>query len=308
MNSGCKIRIYPTKEQEEILLIYCKYAHILRNFLVAKFKEDLPKITRYGIYNYDENKLLTEFLSSDFKDEVTIPIPSRLLKGVITNYKISVERAYKKLNRKPIFHKYNPNKQSFYLPARTYNVSSTIKMPTSRGFSIKGKSKIIVDSDYVKKFNIKQIKEPRFLFQSGKWFVTGAFDIPEPEKKNSAIIGLDWGIKNFLTSSTGEIINYPKSVTREFYRINSLKSKRDKKIKNSKNWHKLNNKVKKAFLRFANLKKDFIEQTTTKIGRNNSISVEDLDNMSFKKTSKSKRRLTMINPRYRFFKTLEWKC
>ena len=49
--------------------------------------------------------------------EVEIPLPKRLIKGVILNYKLSVERVYKKIGNKPKFHKYNPNKQSFYLPS-----------------------------------------------------------------------------------------------------------------------------------------------------------------------------------------------
>ena len=44
MLKGCKIQIYPTKKQEEILLIYCKHAHIMRNFLVSKYEYNLPTV------------------------------------------------------------------------------------------------------------------------------------------------------------------------------------------------------------------------------------------------------------------------
>jgi len=122
------------------------------------------------------------------------------------------------------------------------------------------------------------------------------------------IIGLDWGIKNFMTSSAGEFINYPKSVMREFYRINRLKSLRDKKIKDSNNWNKLNNKTKLAYKRFENLKKDFIEQTTTRLCRHNNVAIEDLTNAKIKMSNKNRRRLQMINPLSRFTDTLKWKC
>lgn len=111
MLKGCKIRIYPTKEQEEILLIYCKYFHLMRNFLVAKFKDNLPKTNILRINDYSEKQLIEEY------KETEIPLPKRLFRGVLYNYKLSLERFYKKIGKPPKFHKFNPNKQSFYLPS-----------------------------------------------------------------------------------------------------------------------------------------------------------------------------------------------
>ena len=111
-----------------------------------------------------------------------------------------------------------------------------------------------------------------------------------------------------MTSSTGKFINYPKTVLREFYRINKLKSLRDRKIKSSNNWNKLNNKVKLAYERFENLKRDFIEQTTTRLCRHNNIAIEDLTNAKIKMSNKNRRRLVQINPLSRFTDTLKWKC
>ena len=304
MLKGCKFRIYPTKEQEEILFIYCKYSHIMRNFLVEKFKDNLPKTNAYGLKDQSEQSFMKDF------GEVEIPLPKRLIKGVILNYKLSVERVYKKIGNKPKFHKYNPNKQSFYLPSQTLKINNLkIKLPSAQGFSVKGKSQIVVDRKYITKFNISEIKEPRFKYELGKWYITGSYEVSEPiEQNGSTIIGLDWGIKNFMTSSTGEFINYPKSVIREFYRINRLKSLRDKKIKNSNNYNKLDNKVILAYERFENLKRDFIEQTTTRLCRHNNVAIEDLTNAKIKMSNKNRRRLQMINPLTRFTDTLKWKC
>lgn len=304
MLKGCKFRIYPTKEQEEILFIYCKYSHIMRNFLVGKFKDNLPKTNIYGLKDYSEQKFI-----EDFK-ETEIPLPKRLIKGVILNYRYSVERVYKKLSKQPKFHKYNSNKQSFYLPSQILKINNfKIKLPAAQGFSVKGKSQIIVDKKYTTKFNISEVKEPRFKYESGKWYITGSYNISEPIKQNSStIVGLDWGIKNFMTSSKGEFINYPKSIIREFYRINRLKSLRDKKAKNSNNWNKLNNRIVLAYERFESLKKDFIEQTTTRLCRHSNIAIEDLTNAKIKMSNKNRRRLAQINPLSRFTDTLKWKC
>lgn len=314
MLKGCKIRIYPTKKQEEILFIYCKYAHKMRNFLVEKFKDDLPKTVAYGIQKngeyYNEQDLLNEFGGTE------IPIPIHLVRGVIRNYKFTLTRFYGKINhaKPPKFHKYNPNRQSFYIASKTYKLWNEqsqkyfIKMPCNKNFSVQGMSQIKLDEEYVKKFGIINLKEPRFSYIRGKWFLTGAYEISEPEHKKTDFIGLDWGIKNFMTSSTGEFINYPKSVIREFYRINKLKSFRDKKIKGSNNWIKINNKIIKAYERFENLKKNFIEQTTTRLARDNSIAVEDLTFNKIRTSNKNKRRLMITSPLTRFVDILIWKC
>ncbi len=304
MLKGCKFRIYPTKEQEEILFIYCKYSHIMRNFLVEKFKDNLPNVNSFGVVGYKEKDLLNDF------GETEIPLHNRIIKGVLYNYANSVKRAYRKIGNKPKFHKKNLNKQSFYLPSQILKVNNfKIKLPAARGFRVKGKSQIIVDREYITKFNISEIKEPRFKYEFGKWYITGSYDILKPIKQNnSTVIGFDWGIKNFMTSSKGEFINYPKTVLREFYRINKLKSLRDKKIKGSNNYNKLNNKIKLAYERFENLKKNFIEQTTTRLCRHNNIAIEDLTNAKIKMSNKNRRRLIQISPLSRFIETLKWKC
>ena len=275
----------------------------MRNFLVEKFQDKLPNVSSYGIIGYKEENLIKDF-------QTEIPLPKRLYRGVLYNYANSVKRVYKKIGKSPKFHKKNFNKQSFYLPAQALKINNfKIKLPAAQGFSVKGKSQIVIDKEYVIKFNISEIKEPRFKFESGKWYITGSYNIPEPIKQNDSItIGLDWGIKNFMTSSIGEFINYPKSVIREFYRINRLKSIRDKKIKGSNNWNKVNNKIIKSYEKFENLKKDFIEQTTTKLCRYNNIAIEDLTNAKIRMSNKNRRRLMQINPLTRFTNKLEWKC
>lgn len=290
MLKGCKFRIYPTKEQEEILLIYCKYSHIMRNFLIGKFKENLPKTNMFGLVDYNDKNLLQDFLKGN---SIEKELPIYLIKGIIMNYKYSVDRVYKKIGNKPKFHKFNPNKQSFYIVSKTYQINDKgINLPHAKSVSIRGMSKIAVDLDYVNKFGIKEIKEPRYHYIKGKWYISGSYEIEEPIEQNcSTTIGLDWGIKNFMTSSLGEFINYPKKVNREFMRINKLKSSRDKKIKNSNNWNRLNSKIKSAYERFETLKKDFIEQTTTRLCRYSNIAIEDLTNAKIKISSKNRKRL-----------------
>lgn len=129
---------------------------------------------------------------------------------------------------------------------------------------------------------------------------------PDIKKDNSkSVLGLDWGLKNFMTTSEGELINYPPSVLREYQRIKRLQSIKDKKKKGSKNREKILLKLQKAYIRFENLKKDFIEKETTKLSKKYHISVEktsNLDRFIFI------RRNRMIAPKQTFLHKLEFKC
>ena len=87
-----------------------------------------------------------------------------------------------------------------------------------------------------------------------------------------------------------------------------MKSIRDKKQKGSRNWNKMQLKTAKAYVRLDGLKRDFIEQTTTQLCRDNNIAVEDLTNAKIKMSDKRRRRLIQIAPSGKFVDKLAWKC
>lgn len=299
MKMGVKMRIYPTKEQEDLLFYYCRAAHDMQNFLVEKYQDKLPHTNSYGIIGYTPRDLITEF---------GCDVPQRVAYGAMIQYVTAVNFAYKKVANPPKFHKFDPNKQSFYVKSMKFKIiKGFIICPTKKGVKMTSKN-ILVDKQYVAKFNITEITEPRFTYKNGKWFLSGCYDVDEPKQNViDNYIGLDWGIKNFITTSDGQYINYPDSVLRQYQRIRKLQSVRDKKKHDSKNTAKVNVRLRAAFERLENLKKDFVEKTTTELCRNNNIAVENLSFSSYNPPSYI-RRMHMISPRIRFFNKLAWKC
>ena len=302
MKVGFKMQIYPTVEQEFILKEYCKVYHDMWNYLVAKYKNEFPKISSYGIVDYRPIDLIEDF---------GCKIPQRIVLGVIKTYSQSVKRFYGGISNKPKFHKFNPNKQSFYMSSKKCKIKDGfILIPSCKKNNKDILYKIKLDTEYLKNNNITEIIEPRYTCYKGKWFLSGSYNKIDVQKTNKSILGLDWGIKNFMTSSNGEFINYPKSVLRGFQRIKHLQSIKDKKSKGSNNYYKIMNKISRAYDRLENLKKDFIEQKTTELCRNNNIAIEDINyqEISHKKNSKFIRRQNTISPYYRFIEKLQWKC
>ncbi len=71
MLTGCKFRIYPTKEQEQILFEYCWNSHNLWNFVVAKFKdnEKLANKSLGGIEGFGAAQVKEEY----DKNQISLP-------------------------------------------------------------------------------------------------------------------------------------------------------------------------------------------------------------------------------------------
>ena len=240
MKIGFKVRIYPNKEQEEKLFYYCRASHEMWNYVVAKFKDEKVICQSHSIKGFTAKELINEYGKENIHNRIAV--------DVLTRYSQAWKRVYNKIGKPPKFHKYNPNKQSFCIKSQTIKISdkNTIMLPIPTGVKFKGRQ-IPIDMTFLNKYNIKTITEPRFIRLYNKWYVSGFCDVNiEPLEKTEKQLGLDWGIKNFMTSSKGDIINYPKTVLRQFYRINSLKSKLSKKVKNSNNHKKLSEKLDKA--------------------------------------------------------------
>ena len=316
MLKGIKIQIYPDKEQEKLLLSYCKDYHNMKNFLVAKFKDNLPNVGKHSIIGYKEKDLLQEYESTyNCKTE----LPTRCIRGAITDYIAGVKRFYQKLSSKPPkFHEYDSNKQSFYIVDISYKISNYyITMPINRNFVKQYKTiskKIPINKKYATKEHLTYLKDVRFHYQKGKWYISGCYDVPDVEiDNNKEFLGLDWGIKNFMTTSESTFVNYPKEVVREYYRIRKLSHYLDKKVKNSNNYKKLKKKFDKAYKRMNGLKRNFIHQETTKLARQYHIVIEDISFQDISKDKKNKkkkfiRRMSILAPKYLFEEQLEWKC
>ena len=314
MLKGIKIRIYPDKEQEKLLLSYCKDYHNMKNFLVAKFKDNLTNVGNNNIIGYKDRDLLQEYESEyNCKTEMLI----RSVRGAITDYVSGVKRFYHKLSSKPPkFHKYDPNKQSFYIVDGKYLVKDySIRMPIRKELEQKYKPiisrKITIDKKYIEKEHLTYIKDIRFKYEKEKWYVSGCYDVPDVDiDENKEFLGLDWGIKNFMITSESTLINYPKEIVREYYRIRKISHYLDKKVKNSNNYKKLKQKFDKAYKRMNGLKRNFIHQETTKLARQYHIVIEDISFVQIAQGKKKKfiRRMNVLAPKYMFEEQLEWKC
>ena len=109
--------------------------------------------------------------------------------------------------------------------------------------------------------------------------------IPKPEN----CIGIDFGLKNFITTNTGEKINSPKAYKKSQKRLTRLARQYSRKKTNSKNREKSRLRLAKQHEKIANQRKDFNHKLSRKlVNQYDFIFIEDLNIKGMSKGRKRK--------------------
>lgn len=120
---------------------------------------------------------------------------------------------------------------------------------------------------------------------TGKYFVSVLVEVPDevPAKQtitHDGTIGIDVGIKDFCTLSTGEKVDNPKHLREGLKRLKVLQRRVSKKKKGSKNRKKAVLKVAKLHEKISNRRNDFLHKLTHRLTGENqvtSLAIEDLN-------------------------------
>jgi len=100
---------------------------------------------------------------------------------------------------------------------------------------------------------------------------------------NSSEIGIDMGVKRFMTMSSGDFVEPLNLFKQELEKLAKLQRKLARQKKGSRNSRKTKRKIARLHRYIADSRRDFLHKTSTKIAKNHSIVyVEDLkvSNMS----------------------------
>ncbi|AFZ02139.1 IS200/IS605 family element RNA-guided endonuclease TnpB [Calothrix sp. PCC 6303] len=90
-------------------------------------------------------------------------------------------------------------------------------------------------------------------------------------------IGLDLGIKSYLVTSTGEVVDNPKYYRTQTRKLRSYHKQLSRTVKGSSNRAKAKIKLARTYQRITNLRDDFLHKLSTRLIKENSIiCIEDL--------------------------------
>jgi len=267
MYKARKYRIYPTNSQKELIHKHCGSVRFLYN-LALETKTTAYLGNRVNLSRYDLQKQVV-----DLKKE--LPWLKETNSQSLQSALINLDEAYKKFFKGAGFPKFKKktNGGSFAVPQNVIVENDLLIIP-----KFKEGIKIVLHRTINGTIKSATIS----VTPTGKYFVSILCDTKEeiPTKapiEENTTIGVDLGIKDFLTTSDGEVVDNPKYLKNNIDRLKVLQRSASKKKKGSSNRRKANKRVALLHEKITNQRQDFLHKVSTKLIRENqTIALETL--------------------------------
>ncbi|MCK2158695.1 IS200/IS605 family element RNA-guided endonuclease TnpB [Exiguobacterium sp. 17-1] len=307
-----KFRIYPTKEQEILIVKTIGCSRFVFNYFLSKWDETYKatgKGLSYGSCSKEIPMLKQEF---DWLKEVD----SHSLQSSVKHLTDAYDRFFNKQNERPRF-------KSKRHPVQSYktNIEKKNQLPE---VSIVGNKLKLPKLKWVRFANSREVVG-RILNAtirrnaSGKYFVSLLVEqeIHELPKTGSSV-GVDVGLKNFAILSDGTMYKndrYFRSLEKKLAREQRKLSRRQRialnrkvKLSESKNYQKQKRKVARMHEKIAKKRTDFLHKVSTEIVQNHDvIGIETLQVKNMQKNRKWSKSISDVSWSA-FFRMLEYKA
>ena len=261
-----KYRIYPNKIQKQFLAQSFGCARFVYNYFLQQ-RVNIYAETGKGLTFYDNERELTQ-LKKQVEYNWLQEVNSQSLQFALRNLDISYHNFFNKRSKFPNFKK-KANRQSFGVPQHFSITGTKLNIPKCKGIKIKLHTPVIG-----KMRSVTVTKTP-----SDKYFasILCELDIPEPIYRGE-VIGIDFGIKTFITTSEGEKTDPPKYLRKSEHKLKKLQRKVSKKKKGSNNRYKARKKLARLHEKVSNQRTDFLHKLSRKLVNDNQvIYIEDLN-------------------------------
>lgn len=326
MIKAIKVRLYPTKYQEELMFKSAGVARFSYNWGLAflnNYYEENNKTLSIGELRKEFTRLRNDSEYSWLK-EVSSEIPQQALKDLGESFK----RFFNKQSSYPSFKKKGKRETSFFHLNNKFIVKDKyVKLEKIGYVKMKDEGRLPVGN--YKKDKIK-VLNPRIKFNGKFWFLSLALEIGDKADTNltNESIGIDLGIKDLAIVSNIDKpfknINKSKEVKRLNKKLKRLQRKvsrkydmlksgnsfkKDEKPIKTQNIIKIEKQIKLVYKRIADIRLNHIHQTTNTIVKTKPcrVVVEDLN---VKGLMKNKHLSKAISEQCfnKFITILEYKC
>ena len=305
-----KIRIIPTKEQEQQLWKSAGAARFMYNWTLAKQEENHKNNGKF-ISDNDLRKEVTKMKQTEeFKwlNEVSNNIAKQAVKDGCNAY----IRFFKGESERPKFKSKKRSKTSFYNDNIKLKVKHRKVLIEKVGW-IKTKEQIPMDVKYT---------NPRVSYDGKYWYISIGIEKENPKVElTEESIGIDVGIKNLAKCSNGmtfENINKAKLVKKLEKKLRRLQRKLSKKYELHKegrkfvktsNIEKLEKQIRLLHRKLSNIRNNHLHQATTKIVKTKPSRVV-METLNIKGMMKNKHLSKAIQQQglYKFKRQLQYKC
>ena len=326
MIKAIKVRLYPTRYQEELMFKSAGVARFSYNWGLAFLNNYYKENNR----SLSINELRKEFtkLRNDIEyswlKEVSSEIPQQALKDLGESFK----KFFRKESAYPKFKKKGKCETSFFHLNNKFVVGNNkIKLEKIGYVKMKDEGRLPVGN--YKKDKIK-VLNPRIKHNGKFWYLSLALEVEDKTKEEltNASVGVDLGIKDLAIVSNIDKpfknINKSKEVKRLNKKLKRLQRqvsrkydmlksetyfKKGEKLTKTQNIIKLENKIKLVHKRIADIRLNYIHQTTNTIVKTKPcrVVVEDLNLRGLMKNKHLSKAISeqCLN---KFITILEYKC
>lgn len=267
MQKGIKFRIYPNREQQNLINQTLGCCRLIYNKGLAMRNEAYENGNKIGYAQTSamltELKKCEDFAFLKVVDSIALQQSLRDLDRGFVNF-------FQKRAAHPIFKSKHNRHQSY----RTINQGDNIR--------IAGKYLKLPKLGYVK---VRQSMEIGKIHNvtiehtpTGKYFAVLNVEFePQPMPNKGGMIGIDVGIKEFYSDSNGNVVANPKYLEKSMRKLVREQRKLSRKQKGSNNRNKQRVKVALVHEKITDQRNDFLQkQSTILIRENQTICIEDL--------------------------------
>ena len=249
------------------------------------------QVKAFNSYDRETNPRPTYPSIADMKNENEwlrdSPIPSHALSNAIMDFRKTLSSYFRKAEygkNRPRFASKNDSVQSFrngrpmrHMEGNRYPLSK--KLGSVR---IRRRDRIRYPLESLSSWTVKR--------ESGVYYLALLFDVDvQPKPPVDGQVGIDVGVKDFLTLSTGEKINYPDRLRQLEENVKREQRKLSRRVKGSSNYRKQKAVLAKAHAKVRHFRENFQHQVSHRLIEDNQfIGMETLAVQSMTRKAKKK--------------------
>ena len=272
MYKAYKYRIYPNKDQEELIQKTFGCCRFVYNQTLA-YRKELYEADETSMSKIDCNNYVVRVLKKEY--EWLTEVDKFALTNSVYNMDNAYQRFFKENKGYPKFKSKKNNRKAYTTNTNkgqgNIDVSfenSKIKLPKLKWIKARGLRKF---EGTIKSATVSQTP-------SGKYFVSILVETEhDPLECRGGAVGLDLGIKDLVITSNGDKYENPKTLRKYESKLAKEQRRLAHKVKGSNNYEKQRIKLARAHEKIHNIRLDYLHKITHEIIVENQVIVsEDL--------------------------------